>query len=199
MSASESSPKASNLHASIEQLIAETVQRSQSLHEAEAQQLKATLQSVTVEVESAYAAMSRALEILKMSMVSEPAVPAENTIVVGPMEEAGAPIEAAEADAPEPEEMAASEETSDPAIGPHRMDLIAHDVTFGIATSLQSMLRGRPEVKTAHTREFVNGELRLDLDLESGLDISVLTSWISEHGGRIANKTESVLELRFDS
>ena len=68
MSASESSPIAANLQESIEQLIAETVRRSQNDHEEEVQALRGALKQALEEIESGQAAMNRAAETLRAAL-----------------------------------------------------------------------------------------------------------------------------------
>ncbi len=196
MSASEHSPLGTHLQESIEQLIAETVRRSQVDHEKETKHLRAALQEALVEVEAGQTAMARAAELLRNALDSPApaASPVETADKV--VEESPTPItEAAVCTAASNEEA----ETAATETGPHELDVVAHDVTFGIASSLQSWLRERPEVTHAKTREFVNGELRLELQMESGLDMARLNEWIAEHKGRVATSTDSVLELRFGS
>lgn len=196
MSASESSPLSSDLHQSIEQLIAETVRRSQNGHEAEVQRLKAALLVASEEIETARSAMDRALSTLHTALETGETA---TVTAVSPAESAGNDEVQVSPESPtivsETTEAAATEAGSD--VGPHTLDLIAHDVTIGIATGLQSMLRAQPEVNTAQTREFVNGELRLNLDMRSELNHAALQEWIGTHGGRVATRTASVLELRF--
>lgn len=189
MSASESSPLTSNLQESIEHLIAETVRNSQSSHEEEKQQLRVALQTALAEIEAGQASLNRAADTIRAALGTPATVSATIDVADDVVDEAPAPPEVI---AVEPPKVLPAE------IGPHQMDVIAHDVTIGIASSLQSLLRERPEVTNAQTREFVNGELRLKLDLASGLDMSVLDEWIAAHSGRITSSTASVLELRFD-
>lgn len=194
MSASEPAADTANLQATIEQLIAETVRRSQTDQDAEKVRLKAAMKVAATEIETAQSAMNRALNALHDALNEKTH---DETVIEVPL------VEAHHAATPDPE----PEATTEPAaaaepveeLGPHRLDLIAHDVTISVASGLQSLLRGRPEVKSAQTREFVNGELRLDLEMTSGLDMEAFTAWIEQHGGRIATQTPSVIELRFTS
>lgn len=193
MSASQSSPLAANLQESIEHLIAETVRRSQTSHEEERQQLREALQAALTEVEAGQAAMERAALTLRSALEASPASAAPAIIPDGLItdEETESP------DSVEPGEPAALPDVVESETGPHEIDIIAHDVTIGIATGLQSMLRSRAEVKSAQTREFVNGELRLRLEMDTKLDVDALTEWIAQHKGRITAQTDSVIELRF--
>ncbi len=197
MSASESSPLTSNLHQSIEQLIAETVRRSQTGHDAEVAKLRSALKDATSEIEAAQSSLNRALSTLNDALGEETEVPAAvieadvSAVIAETAPEATTDSPSA---ASTPEASPAPETT-----GPHTLDLIAHDVSIGVATGLQTMLRAQPEVAAARTREFVNGELRLNLDMNSGLNIAGLQEWIAGHNGRIATQTPSVIELRFDS
>lgn len=192
MSASEPATDTANLQATIEQLIAETVRRSQTDQDAEKVRLKAAMKVAATEIESAQSAMTRALNALHSALNDKSS---DETVIEVPLVEPHHTAVALPEVTPEPEDVTVDEPVEE--IGPHRLDLIAHDVTIGVATSLQSLLRSRPEVKTAQTREFVNGELRLDLEMTSGLDMEAFTAWIGQHGGRIATQTPSVIELRF--
>ena len=58
-------------------------------------------------------------------------------------------------------------------------------------------LRSRDEVANAQIREFVAGELRLHLDLTSGLEMTAFKQWLGEHAGDIVTSTDKVLEIRF--
>lgn len=197
MSASESSPLPQDLQESIEQLIAETVRRSKTGHEEELQHLRGALKAALDEVEASQAALERAAATLRTAIAApadvqpDAAPDAEVDQVVG---EAPEPTEA-EAAEPEPD---GQEQPADVA-GPHELDVIAHDVQMDIATGLQTMLRGRPEVKSAQTRQFVNGELRLKLQMESSLDLPTVQEWVAERNGRIGTHTAAVLELQFGS
>lgn len=191
MSASESSPLAANLQESIEHLVAETVRRSQSDLEGDQQKLRETMRQALAEIVAGQAAMNRAADLLRTALDT-------------PTAETSAPdgqVEAIVAEATESvdtAEPAAIEATVDEKItGPHELDVIAHNVSIGIATGLQSMLRARDEVASAQTREFVNGELRLKLEMNSGLEMSSFKEWVTEHGGRLGAQTSSVIELRF--
>lgn len=188
MSATESSPATSGLQESIEQLIAETVRRSQSEHEEETQRLRDALRTALSDIEAGHASLTRAAETLRVVLGDAPALEpvAESSEDIEP--ETPAPVDVV------PVEPIATTEAE---VGPHELDVIAHDVTIGIATSLQSLLRGRPEVNSAQTREFVNGELRLKLEMKSSLNMTVVNEWIANHGGRVNTSTASVLELRF--
>lgn len=192
MSASESSSSGTNLQESIEQLIAETVRRSQADHDEETKQLKSALKQALTEVETGQAAMTRAAEILRSALETP------GHLAVAP-ESAVAVVEESPEPSDEPVPTPIEEETTATVaeIGPHELDVVAHDVTFGIASSLQSWLKERPEVTNAKTREFVNGELRLELQMASGLNMPQLNEWIAEHKGRVSTSTASVLELRF--
>ena len=197
MSASESSPLTSNLHQSSEQLIAETVRRSQTGHDAEVAKLLSALKDATSEIEAAQSSLNRALTTLKEAMgeaTEESAAATEAEIATVVSE--SLPEVTAETESTDTATAVSADAQS---TGPHTLDLIAHDVTIGIATGLQSMLRSQPEVSAARTREFVNGELRLNLDMNSGLNIAGLQDWIAGHNGRIATQTASVIELRFDN
>ena len=191
MSASESSPLAANLQESIEHLIAETVRRSQSTHEDEQKKLRDVLQGALTEIEAGQAAMSRAASIIQSAL--------ETSVTESPS--ADGEVKDILAENPEPtkvvETVAIPEAVPAPEIGPHSLDVVAHDVSIGIATSLQSMLRDRQEVKSAQTREFVNGELRLHLEMKSGLEMTSFNEWVTAQGGRITSRTASVIELRF--
>lgn len=191
MSASESSPIVANLHESIEHLIAETVRQSHVSHEEEKQALRDALQSVLGDIEASQLAMQRAADRLR-------------AVIDAPAPETSAPVPTSEpvadepATTPEDTETATEQPAQTPVVaGPHELDVIAHDVSISIASGLQSLLRARPEVTSAQTREFVNGELRLKLDMASGLDMAELEQWIGTHNGRITAQTDSVLELRF--
>lgn len=190
MSASESSPFAANLHESIEQLVAETVRQSQTTHEEEQQRLRNALESALTEIESGQAALHRAAETLRAALIS-PVTEVPSTQV----------LDDSTTDPPSPGAIAVPETAAIVAVdstpGPHELDVIAHNVTISIATGLQSMLRERPEVASAQTREFVNGELRLKLEMKTSLDIDALKTWITDHNGQITTHTESVIELRF--
>lgn len=194
MSASEPAADTANLQATIEQLIAETVRRSQTDQDAEKVRLKAAMKVAATEIETAQSAMNRALNALHGALNEKSH---DETVIEVPLVEAHHTVTT---DA-EPEAITEPAAAAEPVeeLGPHRLDLIAHDVTISVASGLQSLLRGRPEVKSAQTREFVNGELRLDLEMTSGLDMKAFTAWIEQHGGRIATHTPSVIELRFTS
>lgn len=197
MTAPESSSLPQDLQESIEQLIAETVRRSKSGHEEEVQQLRSVLNAALEEVEVSQAALERAAATLRAAISTpeesrpEPEAEEEVDQVVG---EAPAPTEEAAAQpAPDGQDQAAE------ATGPHELDVIAHNVQMDIATGLQAMLRGRPEVTSAQTRQFVNGELRLKLHMESSLHLPAIQNWVAERNGRIGTHTATVLELEFGS
>lgn len=190
MSASDLSAETENLQSSIEQLIAESLRRSQSSQDAELVQLKSAMRQAQAEIETAHAAMGRAREALRKALGDDEI---DDLVIEVPLVEVQNQPEAitgqvSEVATPAPVPMAE---------GPHQLDLIAHDVTIGLATGLQAFLRSRPEVTSAQTREFVNGELRLELEMASAPDMDALNAWIGEHQGRIANQTASVIELRF--
>lgn len=186
MSAPESSPLVADLQESIEHLIVETVRRSQTGQDEENQTLRAALQTALADIEQGQKAIAKAADTLRSALGE-----GEPTRVVAAAAVEAIPPTVTEVPAPVVETNTISGN------GPHDLDVIAHDVTIGIATSLQSLLRERPEVADAQTREFVNGELRLQLRMSSGLDTQVLNDWIGQHGGRITTQTPSVLELRF--
>lgn len=192
MSASETSSPGTNLQKSIEQLVAETVRRSQADHDEETQQLKSVLQQALTEVEAGQAAMARAAEILRSALGTPDALATPPESAVAVVEDAPAPIEGA---VPAPKQEEATPATAE--IGPHGLDVVAHDVTIDVAKRLQAMLRDREEVKDMKPRSFVNGELHLRLEMESGLDMASIKEWIAEHKGHVATSTDSVLELRF--
>lgn len=198
MSASESSPITTDLQESIEQLVAETVRRSQVDHDEESKRLRAALQEALNEVEAGQAAMNKAADLLRTALQA----PAPVTGSAEANDSATATVDSPSDDETEVSQTPQAAEspapsTETPETGPHEMDVVAHDVTIGIASSLQTWLRERPEVVSAQTREFVNGELRLKLDLSSALDMTTFSEWIAEHKGRIATSTSSVVELRF--
>lgn len=190
MSASEPSPLAANLQESIEHLVAETVRRSQTDLEVEQQKLRVALQQALAEIQSGQAAMNRAADVLQAALDTQVVTPITPD---GAVEEVTEDSVVAESVEPTPVEAVVAE----PVAGPHELDVIAHDVSIGTATGLQSMLRGREEVTSAQTREFVNGELRLKLEMNSALGMSSFKEWVAEHGGRVATQTNSVIELRF--
>lgn len=199
MTASESSPLTANLQESIQHLITETVRRSQVDHEKETDQLRTALQQALTEVEASQAAMSRAAELLRTALdaqASDSTLPisADDVEITPPT-----PVEeSATAPAPIDENapgMGSSPE--DAKIGPHDLDVIAHNIYFKIAGSLQRWLKERPEVKDARTRTYVDNELHLELKMESGLDMAAMNEWMAENDGQIATNTASVLELRF--
>lgn len=195
MSASESLPGVSSLHQSIEQLIAETVKQSQTTHEAERQKLTAALSGALSDIEQGQQALSRAAETLRAALGDD-----EESIAIAPAAEA-VDEPANDESAPEAAQPAPVEVSPTPATdrGPHELDVIAHGASIGNASGLQSLLRGRPEVESAQTREFVNGELRLHLALTSGLDTDALGTWLGEHSGELVTSTDSVIEIRFGS
>lgn len=194
MSASESTSSGTNLHESIEQLIAETVRRSQVDHENEKQQLQAALQQALTEVEAGQAAMNKAAGILR-SALDAPVPTAEQTTPVEPRE----PALPVAIEKPEAEDLAEVPPVVEPDLGPHELDVVAHDATIDTAKRLQAMLRDRDEVTDMKPRSFVNGELHLRLEMASGLEMASIKEWIAEHKGRVATSTSSVLELRFGS
>ena len=197
MSASESPSGATNLHASIEQLIAETVRQSRSGQEAEKQKLTGALKSALAEVESSQQALGRAAATLRDALGAEgtPALDVASVEVTTP---SPAPESHLDIVHPVAEPLEAGP-TSTPASdrGPHEMDVIAHNVNITQATGLQSWLRGREEVTNAQIREFVAGELRLHLELGTGLQMDAFKQWLGDHHGEIVTSTDKVLEIRF--
>lgn len=194
MSASETASGATNLHQSIEQLIAETVRQSQSTHEAEQQRLAEALKSALAEIESGQQALNRAAGMLRNALgvaTSE----AQNPEIVEESPEPTPQSEAVQPIAAPAEVVPTSEPTNDR--GQHELDVIAHNANITNATGLQSWLRGREEVSTVQIREFVNGELRLHLDLGTGLEMTAFKTWLSEHAGSIVTSTDNVIEIRF--
>ena len=196
MSASESTSSGTNLQESIEQLIAETVRRSQVEHENEKKQLQEALQQALTEVEAGQAAMNKAAGILR-SALDTPMPVAEETGSA----EAEVPVLPVAIDEPDEEPEPATQvevpPVDEPEVGPHELDVVAHDVTIDTAKRLQAMLRDREEVKDMKPRSFVNGELHLRLEMTSGLEMASIKEWIAEHKGQVATSTSSVLELRF--
>lgn len=188
MSASETVPTASNLHNSIEQLIAETVRQSQSTHEEEKQKLINALATALGEIETGQQALNRAADALRAALGQE--IEAESTAATVEIEPPS------NEETPDEAPMEATEPTSSNR-GPHDLNVIAHDASIGNARDLQELLRGQPEVTRAQTREFVNGELRLQLALSSALDMAALDGWLSKHDGMVVTSTDSVIEIRF--
>lgn len=193
MSASESAPVASSLHQSIEQLIAESLKQSESLHEAEKQRLTAALYTALGEIEAGQQALAHAAAALRAALDGEKETSDEAPVVENE------PEPAIEEPMPPAEEPVPVEVSATPAKdrGPHELDVIAHGANFGNAQGLQQFLRGRDEVEGAQTREFVNGELRLHLSLSSGLDMTALGNWLTAQGGELVTATDSVIEIRF--
>lgn len=194
MSASERSPLTSQVHQSIEQLIAETVRQSQSAHVREREALVAGVKQALAEIESSQLALERAATALR-SALGDPTAAAPETRG-GEVDEAVAPNDTD----------LATEETTTPADsmtaelqdrGPHELDVIAHGASIARASGLQALLRGREEVRSVQTREFVNGELRLHTDLHSALNMAALHTWLKENGGRVSTTTDAVVEISF--
>ena len=195
MSASESSPLAAHLQESIELLVAETVRRSHTTQEEEQQKLREAVAQALIDIEAGQAAMNRAATNLRAALEATVTEDVSEDVSTSPSSDGHIPITDSIAHAtpePEAEPIATRQE-----VGAHGLDVIAHDVAIGMATNLQALLRVRPEVRSAQTREFVNGELRLHLEMESGLDTAALAAWLAEHNGRIATQTDSVIEIRF--
>lgn len=199
MPASESASGATNLHKSIEQLIAETVRQSQSNHEAEKLRLSEALKNALVDIEASQASLTKAAGTLREALGEQPATIAEVETVTEEVAEtspeAAPQLEVVQPAVATPEVGPTSAPADDR--GPHEMDVIAHNVTIANATGLQSWLRGRDEVANAQIREFVAGELRLHLDLTSGLEMTAFKQWLGEHAGDIVTSTDKVLEIRF--
>ncbi len=190
MSASESVPAALDLHNSIDQVIAEAEKRGRAAAEAETLQLTSALQAALEEIETSQQALSRAATALRAALgTAADEVPAPGVAELAPLikEEPAAP------------EGETAESNPMPDRGEHEMDVIAHHASIGTASGLQTMLRSRPEVKSAQTREFVNGELRLQVCLRSDLDMAAFKSWLHEQNGTLVTTTDSVIETRFSS
>lgn len=190
MSASETTPATSDLHTTIDQLIAEKVQQWRVSSDAEKQHLTSAMQSALDEIEASQQALNRAATTLRAAMGTAPAVsPPESDVDAVPVIKE------------EPIPLAEETPASDPSTyrGEHELDVIAHHASIGNASGLQSMLRARSEVKSAQTREFVNGELRLQLSLRNGLDMAAFSAWLDQHNGTLVTSTDSVIEIRFAS
>lgn len=200
MSASESSPLSSNLQESIEHLIAETVRRSKVVHEEEQTRLREALKQALSEVEAGQAAMARAAEVLRAALdthatVESPAEPITEFVETAPAPEALTPVG-------DPESIHVQANANEPVAsdaGPRDLDVVAHNINFRIAGSLQKWLNERTEVQNARTRSYVDSELHLELKIASSISDTDLKTWLAEHNGTIATQTSSVLELRFES
>ncbi len=190
MSASESAPTASELHKSIDQLISEAERQARAAVDAEKELLTSAMQAALSEIEASKDALERAASTLRTALSEQPAKPAATTDI-----DSAASIKE---ETPQPS-------TQAPAIvpvtdrGAHELDVIAHHANISSASGLQSMLRAQPEVTSAQTREFVNGELRLQVSLTNGLDMMAFNAWLAEHGGELVTSTDSVIEVRFAS
>ena len=190
MSASESAPATSDLHKSFEHLIAETVKQSRVSSDAEKRQLTAAMQLALDEIETSQQALTRAAESLRTALGTAPATAEVTTEVIAePTIKEELSKEVDETPAPDPA----------PSRGEHELDVIAHHASIGNASGLQAMLRARSEVKSAQTREFVHGELRLQVCLRDGLDMGAFTTWLEKHNGTLVTSTDSVIEIRFAS
>jgi uncharacterized phage infection (PIP) family protein YhgE len=195
MSASDSAPVTTSLHQSIEQLIAESLKQSQSLHEAEKQRLTAALSAALGDIEAGQQAFARAAETIRAALNGEEEAAPETTVeepVTEPVNDEPMPP----AEEPVPVEVSANPASDR---GPHELDVIAHGASIDNAIQLQTLLRERPQVTSAQTREFVNGELRLHLSLESGMDLAALGDWLAAHSGQLVTSSDSVIEIRFAS
>lgn len=197
MSASDPSPLTSNLQESIEQLVAETVRRSQMDHDEETKRLRTALETALSEVEAGQASMTRAASILRTALSAASPAPAtqepeSETPVDEIVAESPAPV-----DEPKVAPATTEEPGEEPEVEPHGMDVVAHNVNFKIASGLQGWLKERPEVTDVRTRTFVNGELHLDVQMASRLDMTQLSTWIAGHDGRVKTTTPTVLELSF--
>lgn len=193
MSASESSPLSANLQESIGQLIADAVRQSQADNLGDNQELKAAMAIALEEIAASKAALNRAEEVLRNALgTGEPEVTAEAE---------PAPVDEVVEEVPAPSEAATEQSTAvvseSAEANPHELDIIAHRVDIDTAMNLQSMLRGRPEVTSAQTREFANGELRLHLSMGSRMDMAAFTEWVEGRKGTFGTQTDSVIELDF--
>lgn len=200
MTASEPSPLASNLQESIEHLIAETVRRSQVDHEQEKEQLRTALQQALTEIESGQAAMNRAADLLRTALDTPESEDIKQTPTPNSEEQITASTDTSVVIPAAAEIIAVQEESaSAPITGQRDLDVVAHSINFRVAGNLQKWLNDRAEVANVKTRTYVDNELHLELKLESGLDMTAMKTWLTEHDGSIATNTDSVLELRFGS
>ncbi len=190
---SESAPSITTLHQTIEQLIAENRKQSDAVHQAEKQRLTAALSTALEEIEASQQALARAAETIRAALEEKgeeiSAAPAEEP---APTPADNEPMPPAEEPVPVEVSTTLAEER-----GPHELDVVAHAASIDNAKQLQTLLRERPEVESAQTREFVNGELRLHLSLKSGLDMSALGDWLAAHSGELVTVTAAVIEIRF--
>ena len=192
MSASQSAPAASDLHDSIDQLLAEAEKRGRAAADADLYHLTTALQTALDDIVNSQQVLARTADVLRTALGINPTAPVTAAVI----EAAVVPDPTIKEEIPgfgdgEPDPKPVPER------GDHEMDVIAHHASIGTASGLQAMLRARSEVKSAQTREFVNGELRLQLHLRNSLDIGALNAWLSEHTGALVTQTDSVIEIRF--
>lgn len=190
MSGSESSPLTSQVHQSIEQLIADTVRRSQAEQSAEQEQLRTALKQALTELEAGKTALDRAITALR-SALGEPETEAAaiEMPIAAPVTEKPVPM-------PEPDAAPTISETA-PERGAHELDIVAHGATIHRATGLQSFVRSLSAADAVQTREFVNGELRLHAQMNTGLDMKALSRWLQDNSGVVTTANDHVIEIRF--
>lgn len=196
MSASQSAPATSDLHDSIDQVLAEAEKRGRAAADADLHHLTTALQTALDDIVSSQQALARTADALRTALGIHPTTPVNEELTDAAIEVAG------DRDPVNKEDPAVFEDVEPNSValpdrGEHELDVIAHHASIGTASGLQAMLRARSEVKSAQTREFVNGELRLQLHLRNGLDISALSAWLSENAGALVTQTDSVIEIRF--
>lgn len=207
------SPSTANLRQSIEDLIAEAVRHSRETEESERVRLRSLLQDALTAVDQARTSLETVHAQLSSSLASIDQQPVAWPPAPMPSDPAPTPTPAdptpnghagegepatfsAPASAPVSDDRpSASEPTVE---GPHTVDVIAHNVdTLALARDLQSFFRGQHAVAGVTTREFVNRELRLSVACDSPIPADALESWVAAHGGRIATRTGTTLEVHF--
>ncbi|MCA9834556.1 MAG: hypothetical protein KC435_11440 [Thermomicrobiales bacterium] len=179
MSSSESLP---NLHASIQQLIADAVRQTRSSGDDSA--LHGVLQETLTDLESQQTAMAVTIERLRAALAAQDAPKAT------PADEPPLSIETVPT-VETPTVLATDDR------GAHELDVIAHGASLANASGLQAFLREMPAVDAVQTRQFVNGELRLHAEMKSALDRAALGAWLDANEGKILTVTDTVVEMSF--
>lgn len=169
---------AADLRASIEQLIATTMQQSRTNHD---QRLTALLEETLRELETQQTALATMAERIRVALI-ETESPIEPEVVPA------IPVPASW-----------SVVTPNAILDADELDVIAHGATLSHASGLQALLRGMSEVTELQTRQFVNGELRLHAAMAASLDTQALSTWLEANNGAIITLADDVIEISFSS
>ena len=183
MPSSESLP---NLHDSIEQLIANAVEQARATSTAQAAACRAAIEETLIELEAQQAALARSIERLRAALAVE-AASADDSAASAP---APASAETETDDIPT--------NTPTPIAAARELDVIAHGASLAHAAGLQQLLRALPSVDAVQTRQFVNGELRLQTVVRGAVDREGLTTWLAANGGDLLTVSDSVVEIVFN-